>query len=84
MGDAAMNETTTKIYKDQHYELVGHEPYTRVSDGSKTSLIVWRSVCATCGQPFVTRTPIRAKSFTPGRRCDLHKQPGVRVKVVPV
>ena len=75
---------TTKTYKDQHYKLVGHEPYTRVSDGSKTSLAVWRSACATCGQPFVVRTPIRARNFQPRRRCDLHKQPRVRVKVVPV
>jgi hypothetical protein len=74
---------TTKTYKDQHYKLVGHEPYTRL-DGSKTTLVVWSSACPTCGQPFVTRTPMRARNFQPRRRCDLHKQPRVRVKVVPV
>jgi hypothetical protein len=77
-----MNETTTKIFKDQHYELVGSEPYTRVRDGSKTELAVWRSACVTCGQPFMVRTPIRCRGFRPTRRCELHRQR--RVKVVPV
>jgi hypothetical protein len=73
---------TIKTYKDQHYKLVGHEPYTRL-DGGKTMLKVWSSACPTCGELFVTRTPMRASNFQPRRRCDLHKQPRVRVKAVP-
>jgi hypothetical protein len=72
---------TTKTYKDQHYKLVGHEPYTRIRDGSKTTLEVWASKCVDCGQTFFARTPIRAKGFKPTRRCRLHKRPGSKVRV---
>jgi len=62
------------VYKGQLYELARTEPHTR-RDGTTTILMVWRSHCPTCGEPFETRTPSRARKFQPGRRCPRHKRP---------
>jgi len=69
---------TTRVHDGQRYELVRTEPYTR-TDGSDTTLAVWRSMCPTCGEAFEVRTPSRARRFEPNRRCEKHKRPGVRV-----
>lgn len=68
-----------KIYGGQLYELAKTEPYTR-RDGTQTTLVVWRSTCATCGKPFEVRTPSVSSKFSPNRRCQKHKRPGARVK----
>ena len=58
---------TTRVHDGQRYELVRTEPYTR-TDGSDTTLAVWRSECPVCGEPFEARTPKRARNFEPKRR----------------
>jgi hypothetical protein len=67
-----------RTFDGQQYELVGEQPHT-CHDGTETMLSVWRSHCPTCGEPFETRTPSRARKFQPGRRCPQHKRPGARV-----
>lgn len=71
--------STTRIVSGQAYKEVGREPYLR-KNGKLTELIVWRSHCAECGEPFEIRTSAKSRRFIPNRRCHLHKQPGVRVK----
>lgn len=62
----------------QTYRCVGEEPYTR-RDGTDTTLMVWESECAKCGQAFKFKTPVAASKFIPNRRCAKHKRPGARV-----
>ena len=63
----------------QRYDCVGSEPYTR-RDGRQTTLLVWETRCPVCNQPFELRTPAQSRNFTPSRRCQKHKRPGMRVK----
>jgi hypothetical protein len=74
-----MTHHDSRIYDGQHYELVRQEPYTRRRDGTLTALAVWRSHCALCGEPFELRTPANSTRFTPNRRYQKHKRPGIRV-----
>ena len=67
------------LYKEQAYTLVATEPYRRQRDGSETTLLVWQTNRAECGQPFVTKTP-RKKNLAFTRRCPEHASPGVRVE----
>jgi hypothetical protein len=71
-------QSTTKFYDGQRYELVRTEPYTR-TDGGETELSIWQSECPVCGGAFEVRTPARARKFEPNRRCRKHRRPGVRV-----
>lgn len=52
---------------DQSYELIGAEPHTR-KDGSPTHLLTWTSDCPRCGNPFLLKTGLVAKSLN--RRCE--------------
>lgn len=61
--------------RGQRFVLVAIEPHTK-RDGSQSSLSVWESDCADCGKVFQTRSP-RLK-LADGRRCYLHKKPGVK------
>jgi hypothetical protein len=68
---------TVLIERGQHYRVEGYEPHTR-RDGTATMLARLSSVCAECGQPFVTRTPARPNGMSDfSRRCAEHAQPGV-------
>ena len=70
-----------KVYGNQTYFCIGDEPYTR-KDGGQTRLLLWQSPCYTCGALFIFKTPASesALKFSPNRRCDKHKRPGVRVR----
>ena len=57
----------------QRYVVVDSRPYRR-TDGTPTTLIVWRSHCSDCGQPFELTTPLVTK--WPNRRCPAHHAPG--------
>jgi hypothetical protein len=79
MRHQSANPPTSQTYRGQHYELMRQDPYTR-RDGTLTTLAVWRSHCAQCGDSFELRTPVKSSKFVPNRRCQAHKRPGVRVK----
>lgn len=72
---------SSKIVGDQVYRCTGAEPYTRV-DGSMTELEIWESECARCGQLFTFKCPKGASRFSPNRRCEKHKRPGIKVRRV--
>lgn len=72
----------SRYYDGQRYQLIGFEPHTK-RDGEETVLACWASNCAECGQPFSLATVARATKFSPSRRCQRCKQPGVRVKKGP-
>ncbi len=72
---AAIGETIRS--RGQAYRLIEIVPHTR-RDGAQTELRVWVSHCADCGAEFVTKSPASQKPE--GRRCDLHKSPGRKVK----
>ena len=59
----------TVLMRDgQRYVVIDIRPYRR-KDGTPTTLIVWRSHCSDCGQPFELTTPPRderAQSPLPG------------------
>ena len=69
-----------KEFRGQRYLNIGTRDYRR-SDGSLTTLQVWQSHCAECGEAFEFATPSRARRFEPNRRCRKHKRPGQRVKI---
>ena len=69
-------------YHGQHYRLAGERQHIR-RDGALTTLAIWRSHCATCGEPFEFLLPVKATKFMPSRRCRMHKKPGVRVQARP-
>ena len=64
----------TVLMRDgQRYVVVDTQPHRR-KDGTPTTLIVWRSHCSDCGQPFELTTPLATK--WPNRRCPRHRAPG--------
>lgn len=72
------NMDDTIIKSGQLYRVVGFKPYTK-RDGTQIELVRFVSHCADCGQTFEFGLPQGANDFTPCRRCDKHKKPGVRV-----
>ena len=70
-----------RVYKNQLYICFGSEPYHR-RNGTKTQLLHWQSACDTCSELFIFKTPASesALKFSPNRRSDKHKRPGVRVR----
>ena len=67
----------TVLMRDgQRYVVIDIRPYRR-KDGTPTTLIVWRSHCSDCGQPFELTTPLATKG--PNRRCPAHHAPGQAV-----
>lgn len=66
-------------YLGQQYVEV--ERFTRPRrDGSVSEIIVWRTDCPVCGEPFTCTAPAASAKFKPSRRCSKHKRPGVRVR----
>ncbi len=53
------------MFHGQRYAMTGVRPHTR-QDGSETTLIVWSTHCARCGDPFELATTARC---SPNRRC---------------
>jgi hypothetical protein len=47
-------------------------------DGRPTKLLAWSGNCADCGTAFVTRSP--ATRPPESKRCDLHREPGHKVR----
>lgn len=43
--------------KGMIFKFTGTEPYTRKRDGASINLLVWKSNCLVCGEPFVVKTP---------------------------
>ncbi len=68
---------TVVILDDQEFELQRIVPPQK-ADGSMTELLLWESLCATCGQPYETKTTVRTSGIS--RRCALHSKPGKPVK----
>jgi hypothetical protein len=62
-------------HKGQRYVCTSVSPYTR-RDGTQTTVLVWESQCAECGETFTFKTPNRER-FEPNRRCHAHKKPGI-------
>lgn len=61
------------VHRGQLHELVRVEPHLK-RDGEATSLLVWSSLCAQCGEPFEWRSPVRTE--WPTKRCEAHRKPG--------
>ena len=72
------NMDDTIIKSGQLYRVVGFRPYVK-RDGTQIELVRFVSHCADCGQTFEFGLPQGANAFTPCRRCDEHKKPGVPV-----
>jgi hypothetical protein len=68
-------------FKDQIYECVSVEPYTRV-DGSPSGIRTWRTVCAKCGDPFTFTAALFIDPDRFNRRCQAHKRPGNKVRIL--
>jgi hypothetical protein len=72
-----------RMFQGQRYECEALEPYTR-KDGTQTTVALWATHCATCGQPFVIKMAIGQwdwPSFRgPVRRCREHAKKGARVR----
>ena len=64
---------TVLMCDGQRYVVVDTRLHRR-KDGTPTTLIVWRSHCSDCGQPFELTTPLATK--WPNRRCPMHRAPG--------
>lgn len=64
------------LIKGQRFNLVGYRDHER-RDGVTTTLLVWKSHCAECGQPFETCSP--ALQLPESRRCKPHRAPGRKV-----
>lgn len=71
-----------RLFRGQRYECEAIEPYTR-KDGTQSSVALWTSHCATCGQPFTAKMAVGQwdhPSFSgPVRRCREHAKAGSRV-----
>lgn len=66
---------TVMMSRGQRYEVNDLRAHTR-QDGSETTLIVWISHCARCGEPFEFASPLKSK--WPNRRCTECASPGRR------
>lgn len=62
---------------DQTYELADTKPHTRI-DGSRTTLLIWRTACPTCGDEFELTSGLVCKALN--RRCEEHRTTGKPVK----
>jgi hypothetical protein len=60
----------TADWKGQHYELVGFKPHIN-RKGENRLLLVWRSRCRACGEPFDCATP-QGEMRGPTRNCPKH------------
>ena len=67
------DEGTILIHDGQRYRVAGIKPHVR-KGGTRTTLIIWQSHCAECGQPFEFTTPLKTRY--PSRRCKQHSKPG--------
>jgi hypothetical protein len=71
-----------RMFNGQRYECEAIEPYTR-KDGVQSSVALWATRCATCGQPFTAKMSVGHwdhPAFTgPVRRCREHSKRGSRV-----
>ena len=68
---------TTFEYDHQRYRLVELIPYTRKTDQQQTMLLIWETRCPVCDEVFRVQTSKRIYNIN--RRCEKHRQPGVRV-----
>lgn len=66
---------TVVMFHGQRYEMVVARSYTR-RDGSETTLIIWSTHCARCGDPMEVSTTLKSAV---NRRCPECAQKGVRV-----
>lgn len=64
---------TVVMLDEQAFELIGSKPHLR-KDGAETVLLIWRTACAECGDPFECPSPLVTSGLT--RRCIEHSQPG--------
>jgi len=60
-------------YRNQHYELIGSEPYRR-RDGELSVILTWQSQCPECGATFTTTSGLVTRYLT--RRCPSHHKAG--------
>jgi len=71
--------TDVRHYRGQVYGRMGVLPHT-CRNGRETTLIIWGSFCATCGDRYTFTVPGLSKKFQPNRRCQRCKRPGRRVR----
>ena len=64
---------TVLMLDGQRYVVVGSDRHVR-TDGETVPIILWRSRCAECGEPFECRTGLKAQALN--RRCEMHRRPG--------
>ena len=71
-----------RMFRGQRYECGAIEPYTR-KDGVQSSVALWATHCATCGQPFTVTMAVGQWDWPnfkgPTRRCRKHAKSGSRV-----
>jgi len=81
LGTLQMRIGSTFKKDRQRYECVGfHNHVNRL--GHESTLLVFQSRCAECGAPFrFMTTEGRAKRRDVSRRCEIHKRPGVPVRL---
>lgn len=60
------------------YEFLGIVDHT-CRDGRDVKLGHWQGTCANCAEPFTFMA--RGRAIPENRRCDEHKQPGVKVRL---
>ena len=60
----------------QVFEFIKNTPHTK-RDGQSTTLMTWKTLCAECGDEFISASPFGRIPET--RRCATHRKPGVRV-----
>lgn len=72
---------TIRMHDGQRYWVANTATYVR-PDGSLGIMLVWASQCPECGARFQFTAPAAASTFRPNRRCQKHKRPGCRPKVV--
>lgn len=72
---------TIRMHQGQRFWVGNTSMYQR-PDGSLGVMLVWASQCTDCGEQFEFTAPAASTKFEPNRRCQKHKRPGCRVKVV--
>ena len=67
-----------RVHAGQPYWRVGSRLHT-AGDGHETTLDIWHTFCAACGEPFTFACTQSSDRFEPSRRCEAHRRMGVKV-----
>lgn len=68
---------TVILLDEQPFELSRTQPHIRL-DGQRTTLLVWQTECAGCGDTIEVASPMKTNGLS--RRCPSCRKPGKPVK----